>query len=435
LNLVLGVSILVAAAGAGWLLWHSWVRPLFEIRETISAMAAREDRRPIIRSSLRPFTEIAGDLGRISDLLHDQGRQLSDEGFSLRAILGSMVEGIMIVDSSLRIRLANDALHTMFDLKRSPINRTVFEVFRDPALAPAIDRSIAEIRPVNLEFQTDSLMSAGRPQRHFRVNLAPLFPSGGAIPAGVLAVFDDLTEVRTLETVRREFVANVSHEFRTPLAIINGYVETLLEGALDDREMSERALGVMQKHCKRLNLLIDDLLTISKLEHRSRAMQFRSINLREILQRVIDQLEPQIAGRGATVGVEFDPEAEVAEADPSQIEQVFFNFVSNALQYGPKDGVDVNVTGRRRGEEIEVSFSDNGPGIPYEDQPHIFERFYRVHKDRSRDAGGTGLGLSIVKNVALAHDGHVSVRSTPGSGAIFKFVLPVRHLPADGRAA
>ncbi len=435
MSVLLVVAILIAAGLGGWLFWQSWIRPIFEIRDALKAVADRDQHPPIVRSSLWPFTTMSADLVRVSEMLRDQGRQLADEGFSLRAILGSMVEGIMIVDPSLRIRLANDALHTMFDLTRSPINRTVFEVFRDPNLAPAIERSLREIRPVNLEFQTDSRMSAGRPQRFFRVNLAPLFPSGEASPAGILAVFNDVTEVRTLETVRREFVANVSHEFRTPLAIISGYIETLLDGALDDREMAERSLGVMQKHGKRLNLLIDDLLTISKLEHRSVDLQVRATNLREVLQRVIEQIERQIAGKRANVGIEFDSDAEIAEVDPPRVEQVFFNLLINALQYGPKEGVDVQVAGRRRGDEIEVAFSDNGPGIPYEDQPHIFERFYRVHKDRSRDAGGTGLGLSIVKNVAQAHGGHVSVRSTPGAGAVFKFVVPARYRPAPGRPA
>ncbi len=336
-----------------------------------------------------------------------------------------MVEGILIVDQGLRVRLANDALFSMFDLTQSPINRTLIEVFREHGLLTGVQRAIAECRPLILEFQTDARTGAGRPQQYFRVNVAPLLPSGGSTPVGALVVFNDVTEVRTLEAVRREFVANVSHEFRTPLAIINGYVETLLDGALDDRAMAERSLAVMHKHAVRLNFLIDDLLTISRMENRAVEMDRRTVNLKEILIRAIDQHEARIRAQSVTVDYSYEPEAEIADVDPTRIEQVFVNLLANALQYGARVDGQIRVTARRRGGEIEINFADNGPGIPYEDQPHIFERFYRVHKDRSRDAGGTGLGLSIVKNVAMAHGGHVSVRSTPGSGSNFRVVLPI----------
>jgi two-component system phosphate regulon sensor histidine kinase PhoR len=423
--LILAILLTALAVLGGWLFWRSWLRPLLDLRDLIRALASEEEQTPIVRSGLRPFTQISADLGRVADRLRRQRRQLADEGFSLRAILGSMVEGVMIVDPSQRIRLANDALYTMFGLVQPPINRTVLEVFHYPELTSAIDRAFRETRSVILEIHDAPRIGENRPDRHYRINLAPLMPAGGTAPAGVLGVFNDITEVRALEAVRREFVANVSHEFRTPLSIIGGYVETLLDGALDDRPMAERSLRTIQKHSERLNLLIEDLLAISRLEHRQAQLDCRVSSLREILQRVIDQLEPRIREREATI--ELALEAEEFEIDPGRIEQVFFNLLGNALQYAALDGLQVRITSRQKGEELEIVFSDNGPGIPYRDQPHIFERFYRVHKDRSRDAGGTGLGLSIVKNVVMAHGGRVSVRSTPGAGASFKIVLPVRQ--------
>jgi len=407
------------------MLWRSWARPLLDLRDLIRALANDEPHQPIVRSSLRPFTQISADLGRVADRLRRQRRQLADEGFSLRAILGSMVEGVIIVDHSQRIRLANDALYTMFELTQPPINRTVLEVFHHPELTSAIERSFREVRSVVLELHDAPRIGESRPDRHYRINLAPLMPTNGSLPVGVLGVFNDITEVRALEAVRREFVANVSHEFRTPLAIIGGYVETLLDGALDDRPMAERSLQTIKKHSERLNLLIEDLLSISRLEHRTATLECRVASLREILQRVIEQLEPRIRERNAEIDPALD--VDLVEMDPSRIEQVFFNLLANALQYGVAEGVIVRITSRLKGAEVEIVFSDNGPGIPYRDQPHIFERFYRVHKDRSRDAGGTGLGLSIVKNVVMAHGGRVSVRSTPGAGASFKIVLPVRQ--------
>ncbi len=425
---------LLAGAGlatASLWIWRAWARPLGDVREALAAVRGMETNVPIIRSSRAVFREISADLGRLSEQMLDQRRQLADEVFSLRSILSSMVEGILIVDQGLRIRLANDALFSMFDLTQSPINRTLIEVFREHGLLTGVERAISECRPLTLEFHTDARAGAGRPERYFRVNVAPLLPAGGSTPVGALVVFNDVTEVRTLEAVRREFVANVSHEFRTPLAIITGYVETLLDGALDDRAMSERSLSVMHKHASRLNFLIDDLLTISRMENRAVEMDWQTANLQEILVRAIEQNEARIQKQNVTVEHRFDPDAEIADVDPARIEQVFANLLANALQYGARFNGEIRITARRRGGEIEINFGDDGPGIPYEDQPHIFERFYRVHKDRSRDAGGTGLGLSIVKNVAMAHGGHVSVRSTPGSGSNFRVVLPVSGPPRD----
>jgi two-component system phosphate regulon sensor histidine kinase PhoR len=422
--LIAAILVAAAVALAGWLLWRSWLRPLLDLRDLIRALADDEARTPIVRSSMRPFTQISADLGRVSDRLRRQRRQLADEGFSLRAILGSMIEGVAIVDPTQRIRLANDALFTMFELMISPLNRSVLEVFHNPELSAAIDRSLREVRTIILEIRDTPRLGDKRRERHYRVHLSPLLPTGSSKPAGVLAVFNEVTEVRALEAVRREFVANVSHEFRTPLAIISGYVETLLDGAIDDRGMAERSLDVIQKNARRLNLLIDDLLTISRMENRQQELDCRPTNLGELLDRVREQLESRIRERGATV--EAALEVEMAEIDPGRMEQVFYNLLANALQYAG-EGVHVRVTSRLRGDEIEITFSDDGPGIPYHDQPHIFERFYRVHKARSRDAGGTGLGLSIVKHVAVAHGGHVSVRSTPGAGATFRIALPAHR--------
>jgi len=401
------------------------IRPIKEIRASITALATAAPLPPAVSFPFPPFLSVTNDLRAIEDRLERQRKQLEDEGFSLRAILGSMEEGIMIVDRGLRIRLANDALFSMFDLKQSPINRMVIEVFRDHRITSAMQQVIKDGRSTKLEFHTDAITSAGEPERYYSLTIAPLFPSGSDQPAGVLAVFNDVTEIRSLEVVRRDFVANVSHEFRTPLAIITGYVETLLDGAIDDRDMALRSLDVIQRHGKRLNLLIDDLLAISSLEHRSVQLALHETNLRELAERVVEQLESEISAAGVKVEYDFASNAEIAQVDPPRIEQVMLNLIANAIRYGKTPGGVVTISSKRDRNQLELAVSDNGPGIPYEDQPHIFERFYRVRKDRARDAGGTGLGLSIVKNVALVHGGSVAVRSTPGVGASFFVMLPI----------
>jgi signal transduction histidine kinase len=243
----------------------------------------------------------------------------------------------------------------------------------------------------------------------------------------VLAVFQDVTEVRTLEAARREFVANVSHEFRTPLTIINGYVETLLDGTDDDPAMVGVSLQAIHRNVQRLALLIDDLLTISSFEGRARLLECRKTDLQRTFESVVENFRPDIESRSALVEVDWKPEVRHAEADQRRMEQVFSNLLENALRYVETGDPRISVQAEPDGDGLLFSISDNGPGIPYEDQAHIFERFYRVRKDRARDAGGTGLGLSIVKNIVLAHGGTVLLESTPGNGATFRIRMPIRQ--------
>lgn len=362
-------------------------------------------------------------------MLQQLDQQIADEGFSLRAILSSMVEGVLITDRSLRIRLANDSLHRMFELKQSPINRSVMEVFGNHNLQQAIEQTLADGKPRMIEISQRMPKGRSYEVKHLEVYAGGVNPKPSTRPPGAVVVFHDITTVKNLEAIRREFVANVSHEFRTPLAIINGYVETLLDGALDDREMAERSLKTMHKNGQRLTLLIEDLLTISRMEHRSIQLEFQRTNLKELMHRLIERLEPAFTERHSHVTLEWNAEAIYAEVAPQRIEQVFANLIENALRHGPADGCHIRIVGERVGDEAEIRFVDNGPGIPIDDQPHIFERFYRVHKDRSRSAGGTGLGLSIVKNIVQAHGGSVSVESTLGEGAAFKVRIPFSQGP------
>jgi two-component system phosphate regulon sensor histidine kinase PhoR len=337
-----------------------------------------------------------------------------------------MVEGVLIADRSQRVRLVNDALIKLLALRESPLNRPVIEVFRKHELQNALETALAEGTPQEIEITIEiPSRRGGYEVKHLDVHVGGLIPKPQGHPTAVLVVFHDVTTIRNLEARQRELLANVSHEFRTPLAIINGYVETLMDGALADPEMAQRSLKAMHKNSRRLALLIDDLLTMSRLEERARLLEFQPTNLHELLGHVLEHLEPNITERGAKVIVDWPDDAAYAEADARRIEQVYSNLLGNALRYGEAENLSVRVSARRHENDICIAFVDNGPGIPLSDQAHIFERFYRVYKDRSRDAGGTGLGLSIVKNIVEAHGGRVSVESTPGSGATFRVCLPV----------
>ena len=400
-----GAIVCPVVAAGGLFLYFQVIRPIILTHRALKALASGDFSSLFLFDRPGFFKETTAHIQKIAERLKQFDRQAIDEEFNLRAILSSMVEGVLIVDRSQRIRLANDALIGMFDLPLSPLNRTVIEVFRNHELQQALEAALLRGAPQKLELVLENV------SRNF-------------LPAAVIFVFHDVTLVRGLEAVRREFVANVSHEFRTPLAIIVGYLETLLDGALDDREMAERSLEIMHKNTRRLSLLIDDLLSISRLEDRAKLLDFRPNDLRDILARVLDHLEPNISASQAKIEIDWEPDARMAEVDGSRIEEVFSNLIGNALRHGASADFHLRIAASCHGPEICVSIADNGPGIPSDDQPHIFERFYRVHKDRSRDAGGTGLGLSIVKNVVQAHGGRVRVESTPGRGATFFVCLP-----------
>ena len=381
--------------------------------------------------STRWFRGIFSNLRRIAETHQLQNRQSSEEGLGLQGILAGMTEGVLLVDSSLRVRMANGALLKIAGLSSDPASRPLGEIFFQPALHEAVGKCIQTACPSQLEIIVPK--KAGDGDFCIEVRVSPMTGVNRDVVRGAILVFHDVTRVRRLEATRREFVANVSHEFRTPLSIINGYIETLQDGAYEAPEEARQFLGVMHRHCTRLNLLIEDLLTISQLEHQAAVLELRPVDLRVLVGRVIEGAEEAVAAAGARVTTEIEPGDLGIRADPWRIEQALSNLLMNALRYGAKDNQNPMVIVRveRAGGAVEITVQDHGPGIPIEDQPRIFERFYRVHKDRSRNAGGTGLGLSIVRNIVAAHGGESGVRSVPGEGAAFWIRLPIEARPAD----
>jgi len=239
----------------------------------------------------------------------------------------------------------------------------------------------------------------------------------------MILVFHDLTRLKQLERTREEFVANVSHELRTPLSLIKGYIETLLDGARNNPEVAERFLKIIERNTNRLDLLIQDLLTISALESGRMKLNLQPVDLRAIAEKVLGDLHAKADDKHVSLANDL-PSLSV-RADGNRLDQVFANLVDNAIKYGRPNG-KVTVNGRKLDDDrVELFVQDDGPGIPSESLDRVFERFYRVDKARSRDQGGTGLGLSIVKHIIQAHGGEVWAKSEPGKGAAFYFTLPV----------
>jgi two-component system phosphate regulon sensor histidine kinase PhoR len=221
-------------------------------------------------------------------------------------------------------------------------------------------------------------------------------------------------------------VANVSHEFRTPLSVINGYLETLEESDLGE-EMIRKSVSAMRRHGDRLNRLIEDLLTISRMEEKGVRLEKEPVDPVRMIRTVVRQMETEISRRGVKLHLEFPPSPPSLELDSYQMEQAFSNLLANAIRHGTvlESGGEVRISATVEGNDFRVSFRDHGPGIPLQDQEHLFERFYRVGGDRARQSGGTGLGLSIVKNIVVAHGGRVTVESRPGEGSCFSVFLPL----------
>jgi len=258
-------------------------------------------------------------------------------------------------------------------------------------------------------------------ERWLQVNAAAISNSAGE-REGTILVFHDLTRLKQLERTREEFVANVSHELRTPLSLIKGYVETLLDGARTNPEVAERFLKIIERNAQRLDLLIQDLLTISALESGRIKLSLQPVELRPLVEKVFADLKPPADNKN--VGLVNTLPGLTATADTNRLEQVLANLVDNAIKYGRTQGT-VTVGGGKTGDgKVEIFVQDDGPGIPTEALDRVFERFYRVDKARSREQGGTGLGLSIVKHIVHNHGGKVWAKSEPGKGATFFFTLP-----------
>jgi two-component system phosphate regulon sensor histidine kinase PhoR len=329
-----------------------------------------------------------------------------------------MEEGVVAVDQSERILSINQAGARMFQLKSSKIQgRMIQEIIRHKELERFISRALA----ANKSIATDLTLY----QNEERVLNAHTTPLKGAAQEniGILVVLNDVTQLRKLETMRRDFVANVSHEIKTPLTAIKGFVETLNQGAVSHPEESERFLGIIEKHVNRLTAIIDDLLKLSRIEQEEKdniVLETRPI--KGVLQSAIQVCQPKADAKNIQIQVDCENGIS-ANMDVHLMEQAVVNLLNNAINYSENNS-RILVTVGPSESEVVIRFQDQGIGIANEHLPRLFERFYRVDKARSRKLGGTGLGLSIVKHIVQAHGGQITVQSTPGKGTTFMIHLP-----------
>lgn len=335
-----------------------------------------------------------------------------------QALFNGMIEGVLLLDEQGRVQMINESLRKFFDLSTDIRGQTIMEAFRWHELA-----ALAARLPVEKNITEADLEIHRATRRSLQVNATIVHGHAGAAP-GQLFVFRDVTRLKELENMRKEFVGNVSHELRTPLSLIKGFSQTLLDGAKDDPVQAARFLQKIDKHSDRLLFLIEDLLAISRLESSHAALNPQMVDLHELAKRVLDDLGGPSAAR-KTVLKNKIPVATEIWADADRLQQVLFNLTENAIKYGRHGGhVIVGAMENGHADKLEVFVSDDGPGIPPESIGRVFERFYRVDRARSRDTGGTGLGLAIVKHIVHAHGGEAWVKSELQKGSTFYFTLP-----------
>jgi two-component system phosphate regulon sensor histidine kinase PhoR len=411
--LAAALMLLLAAAATYWLLGRT-TRRILELERVARGIEAGEKE---IRARALPTDEI----GRLGAALNDMAGALRTRLGSLQRerdqrelVLAHIGDGVALLDADGTVAHANRSLATVLGLPLPPEPGTRFEdVVRVPELADVLARARAG------GFTLEQELRLWAPhERLLRVTATPLAGEGAH---AVLLVLRDQSEAERLDRVRRDFVANVSHEVKTPLTSVRGYAETLLEGGLEDPEHREGFVRVIRDQATRLQELVDDLLSLSELERPEARLRVERFDLRALIERQLAALADRAAHAGLTL--ELTPgDAEWVEADRARIEQVVANLLDNALKYTERGGVTIALGGDA--SLVTCTVRDTGTGIPAEDLDRIFERFYRVDKARSREKGGTGLGLSIVKHILALHEGRVTVDSAPGRGSTFRFVIP-----------
>lgn len=356
-----------------------------------------------------------------------QGRRRQQQihaQFQIRqqALFNGMIEGVLLLDGDGCVQMINDSLRRFFDIGWDIRGQSIMEAFNWPELAELAARVPSE------KYIFEAEMELTRPtRRSLQVNASIVHDPAGAA-SGQLFVIRDVTRLKELENIRKEFVGNVSHELRTPLSLIKGFAQTLLDGAHEDRAQAVRFLQKIDKHSDRLLFLIEDLLVISQLESGHAALNPQSVDLHELAQRVLDDLSAPAALSKAVLKNDI-PAPTMIWADAGRLQQVLYNLTENAIKYGRKGGMVKVGVSPGESEKTQVFVADDGPGIPPESLGRVFERFYRVDRARSRETGGTGLGLAIVKHIVQAHGGEAWVTSELQKGSTFFFTIP-RHPPA-----
>jgi len=403
------------------------IRAIEEITYFSKEVAAGDFTKRLFPRKKDEIGELAKNVSTMAEDLRKRLRQSEEEKYLIEAILRNMSDGLILTDTKGRIHLYNSAIKKFFGIESDMKGKTLIETFRKAELMEVIEKVVRHKERISRELE---ISYPG--EFYLMVNAAPFYSSDVSVEiSGVVLTFHDITRLKKLEGVRKDFVVNVSHEIKTPITAIKGFAETLLEGALDDRENSYKFLETIKNHSERLNSLVSDLLTLSRIELGDIKIEKTTVNLSDVVDTVFATLGEKARGKGLHLKKEVSPEPQHIQADRDRLIQILLNLVDNGIKFTEKGGVTVSVQSSKlkvKSEEkffVTISVEDTGIGIPKRHLPRLGERFYRVDRARSRELGGTGLGLAIVKHLVKAHGWEMKIESTEGAGTKVRILCPV----------
>ncbi|MEO8440513.1 MAG: ATP-binding protein [Spartobacteria bacterium] len=411
---------LVLLAYSWWRVRRDWIRPGRELEQIVGELKAERMPRTFLIDGSSTVRGTALALEQLALREASLRARLREGEFGVQAIVGALADGLVVVDGARRVRLMNQAFRDTFGIDPLRADGTLLEILRDAAVERLLGEALSRGQT---QRGTISLTRKGEPERHLEVVAEPIKNEPGKA-TGAVILFRDITELRQTEKMRRDFVANVSHELRTPLSILRGYLETLLENPKQPPAELLRIFEVMERHSNRLNLLVDDVLSLARLEGPGVALDLTVVRPAPFLRGIMRDWAKKCTAKNLRTELDAADDLPPLLVDEGRLQEVIYNLLDNAVKYSQSGG-NIRVAAKREGNEICLSVQDDGAGIPARDLPRIFERFYRADKARHRDLGGTGLGLSIVKHIAHLHGGSVEAESELGRGTIVRVLLPL----------
>jgi two-component system phosphate regulon sensor histidine kinase PhoR len=421
-----GVIIMVLAALASLYASRRIERPVEQIQKAATRFAQGDLQYRLAIPRSEELGAVAETMNEMAAQLNQRLSTITQQRNELEAVLSAMVEAVLVLDTNERILRVNQAAERLFQIDANKVRlRSVQEAIRNTDLHRFVTSTLSGHGLVEGE-----IVIIGDPDRFLQAHGVTLRSGEGSV-LGALVVLNDISRLRTVEKIRRDFVANVSHELKTPITSIKGFLETLKEGALNDRENADRFLDIVIKHTDRLSLIIEDLLSLSRIERDTEKgeIALESGKLREVFEAVEKTCREKAQPKNIKLECTVENDL-LAEINPTLLEQAIVNLVDNAIKYSEPES-SVKVEAHRTAGEIVIRVQDHGCGIPRDHLARIFERFYRVDKARSRKVGGTGLGLSIVRHIVMAHKGRVDVESSLGRGSTFSIYLPAQPLTQE----
>jgi two-component system, OmpR family, phosphate regulon sensor histidine kinase PhoR len=404
--------------------WRNWIAPWRQIERLVRQITAGERPRTFLVEGGKRARQISLSLENIFARQHAIAEQIAQRESGTKTILSAMHDGLLVVDAGGRVVVANETFRKLFSLREVSGGTPLLDAVRNAELHQLIAESLRNGEPRQSELALTGAQKNS--ERWLQVSAVPM-KNDKIGTDGAVVLLHDITELKRVNEMRSDFVANVSHELRTPLSILRGYIETLLDNPKTSPKELARILQVMERHSKRLGLLVDDLLTLAELESANSNLQLSEVNLSELLGKVVHDWERKLAEKQLKMSVDVAARVPIILADETRLEEVLHNLLDNAVKYSREKG-EIRLHAEQRDDDgIALSVSDNGVGIGKNDLPRIFERFYRADKARSPESvRGTGLGLSIVKHIAQRHGGRVEAESEPGKGTTIRVLLPLQ---------